>query len=1048
MKNVKKIGLALLLVAVLVAGIVVAAFASDYKGNVEKYTSLVEKAVKASTIETKDAALKAVEDYLISKPVDPAEEGYDKVSEDYMAAKIAMVELCIATEAADVAAKVNNSTIACKWFDSAWKGVDTAADERYAPLAAKLNAYNVEVATTLSSSIDQDVLAKADADIKSAEEDAKFKAFKSFCDRHFFLSEDASYVDLSEKLAALVEVYNTAKAARYEAIVSQAKITDYDRAGAPVTNFTFEKAGVSLPSVSNSDGYDKLGLSLKNTYATETQVLADGTTNTYFALHLNGAMNAAATSYVATYINPTFSGLTDKFTLEFDITSFGSLPNVGIGFQPKSGETWFEIDAKGNFKNKDGKVLIPNMLVVGEWTHISVVCELDNMKQSKLYVDYNYIGALNTNPSGTKYTPSGLRIGNKGNSSGDICIDNFKVTATASIVDTNYVSRMSEMDQFLYLTDYMQRINADEEMYIRVPDCIEAYNDAAELSYMFGYKDVNTGEVGYTATVENIEDAELKSRAKAAVDAFFAYDSAAVAYEYSVNNLIKLESLVKDIEAAVTNPSADSISKRNTKITAASSFDTSNANYIYKEAVEGLGYTYETVKDRLAAATERLAEDQAIKSFVDTMANFDAASSATLLQSLYDKATAMIGEGLNLEHIDGEGYEDFKKHYEITYVNGPAKIELAKKNVNSSDLIDSINYLLGLYPTEAEWKLVYIENPVGEAEEANNRNYEFIRSYVDLINRIISRGDYNPDYVSADKGSVDFAIQRFSAVRDYYYDILQDKHIEVISEQFELFAATSSYIEKKGIVSYIQRYLNQEEVDFSVELTCENQICPKNGRLYTGSVDDVAEPSCPECGEVTSNYRLISSRAELYTLLKKYTAYEAELAPQEGDYNDLLAENTVYFVNTVKRLDTAITFADKVAIMDQARAFYYAMNIDTDEAKAAVAEYEAIEAELLATEKDSIAFVDTVLLLATSYEDDVYYRHLVTAASLRDKIDESIEGVGEAVDLYEAAYNEYMSVVNNANSEINKAGISLGSFGANSGFSAVLSVILRILFAK
>ena len=93
-------------------------------------------------------------------------------------------------------------------------------------------------------------------------------------------------------------------------------------------------------------------------------------------------------------------------------------------------------------------------------------------------------------------------------------------------------------------------------------------------------------------------------------------------------------------------------------------------------------------------------------------------------------------------------------------------------------------------------------------------------------------------------------------------------------------------------------------------------------------------------------------------------------------------------------------------------------------------------------------FVDSVMLLVVAYEDDVYYRHLVTASSLRDKIDDSIEGVSEAVEQYDAAYNEYMGVVNNANSEINQAGVSLGSFGANSGFSAVLSVILRILFAE
>ena len=1049
MKNVKKIGLVLLLVAVLTAAIVVAAFANVYRGNVEKYSMLVEKAIKASTIEAKEAALTAVDVYLMEKPVDPASEGYDEVSADYMSAKLAMVELCVSANHGDVVATmIKNSTLACKWFNSAWKGVDTAADERYAPLAAKLNAYDVDIANRLYDLIDLEILVSESADANSANEDAKYKAFKSFVDRHFFIAEDADYIELSANLNAAAEAYTAARAARYEALVSQARLTDYNKAEHPITNYTFEN-NMANPTVSNYNGFDKNGLALKNSYGKESQTLADGTINNYFALHINGALTTAGgDTYQSTFILPKFSGVTDKFVLEFDITSFESIPNKGIGFQPKSGETWFEIDASGNLKNKDGKVLVPNALVLGEWTHITVVCELDNMKESKLYVDYAYIGLINTNPSGTKYTPAELRIGNKTNSSGDICIDNFVVTATASIVDTNYVKRMAEINQFIYLTDYMQRINGDAETFIRVPDCIQAYNDAGELVPQFGYVDSTTGEIVYSDTVKNIEDPDFQDTVKAAVDAYFAYDAESVVYNYSVDNLIKFNSLVGEIEAVAADPSGTSISTRTTKINSATSFNNLNTAYIYKGNEAGLGYTYDSVTERLNAANDRLTQDTVIKNFIETMTNFEAASSATLLQSLYDKATTMISEGINTEFLDLEGYDSFKQHYEVTYVNGPAKIELAKKNANSVDLIDSINYLLGRYPTEEEWKLVYIENPTTEAEIANNEDFDFIKSYVDLVSRIISRGDYNANYSSPEKGTVDFAIQRFNSVKDYYYTILQQNHIDVITEQFELFAATSSYIEKKGIVSYIQRYLNQEDVDFSVELTCQNQFCTRNGKIYTGKVDDVAKPSCPICGEATTAYRLISSRPELYTLLKTYTAYEAELAPQEGNYEDLLAENTVYFVNTVKKFDAAITFADKLAIMDQARAFYYAMNIDTDEVKAAVAEYEALEAELLETEKNSQAFIDAVLLLVVAYEDDVYYRHLITAASLRGYIDESIEGVAEAVENYENAYNQYMGTVNNANSEINETGISLGSIGANSGFSAVLSAILRILFAK
>ena len=295
MKNVKKIALALLLVAVLVAGVVVAVFANTYKGNIEKYTSLVEKAVKASEISTKGAALEAVDQYLLEKPVDPASEGYDKVTADFMAAKLAMVELCITAEAADNAAAIANADLACKWFNSAWRGVDTSADDRYAPLAEKLNTFDVGIADILFGAVDQDVLTKENADGASAAEDAEYKLFKSFLDRHFFIKDSAEYTELAEKADALVLAYNTAKAARYEAIVSQARLTDYLKSKTPVTNYTFQTVG-SLPSVSNASGYNKNGLALSNTSGREVMMNEDGTENGYFSLHINGAMNASATS--------------------------------------------------------------------------------------------------------------------------------------------------------------------------------------------------------------------------------------------------------------------------------------------------------------------------------------------------------------------------------------------------------------------------------------------------------------------------------------------------------------------------------------------------------------------------------------------------------------------------------------------------------------------------------------------------------------------------------------------------------------------------------
>ena len=86
-----------------------------------------------------------------------------------------------------------------------------------------------------------------------------------------------------------------------------------------------------------------------------------------------------------------------------------------------------------------------------------------------------------------------------------------------------------------------------------------------------------------------------------------------------------------------------------------------------------------------------------------------------------------------------------------------------------------------------------------------------------------------------------------------------------------------------------------------------------------------------------------------------------------------------------------------------------------------------------------------MLLSAAETEDD-YFRYLTEAAALRGKVDKSIDGVEDAVSLYEQAYAEYNAKIGASNSEIKQTGLSLGSFGANSGFSGVLSTILRVLF--
>lgn len=1179
MKNVKKIGIALILVAVIAVGIVVGVMADDsqYTGELEKFETLVQAALDAETAELKNTALDAVEAYITEDPVDPATEGYAEAAELYLQAKLGAVDLYlqdVAASAENADAMVKNAEGADKWFLSAFDTDESKADARYAEYLAKVNTSNVTVLNALYDAVDQDAITKTSTDTATGAADGKFRVAK-----HFFLSgvydaEQDDYKEISAKMTALDKLHADAVEARYQDLISQAKMSDYSGELKAYVN-NFEGSG-GLPTLSNYSGYDANGKPIKNTGTKVTEEFNDGVTkNSYYELQINGAKNEAGTSYVSTYFTLSFAATNSSFVMQMDLSTKTTLPNGQVYFQsrPSAGtNTWMILKPNGDITDHNGNVLAPKAVVPGQWTNIAIVCELENIKQSRLYVDYAFVGYVNGDHKNYQYTPGNMRIGNSGYSSGQLCVDNINIHYGASIVDLQYMERMDQLDKFIYLSDYMTRTGADE-VFIKIPDCVTAYDKAAEIADQFYYVDAN-GVVQYRSVITDIEDEAKKAEAMKAVDTFVAYDPTDIIVTYKKMNLDKYKALVDALVALAKAPTSSSISNRNSQVIKIQNFIDANGGYIFKpgddnrvitlgsgtaadpfilthgdqllqynaaatedgwiyckyiasddgvlsiststegaimafgdsqesilevsdtkitanliageelwfaiktsgaaaasddgeESTDGeqpelayeeiaiavtydLPYNYDDLYAVFSSEMSRIEQDQVIYNFITTMSSFNKATSATLLQSLYDKAAAIVAEGLNTSLLEEEAYADFKTHYEETYANAPSVIAAAVNDANARDIIAAINYLLSTYPDEEDWKLVYIENPTTDEEIANNAKYDFIDDYVVLIRSRLSGGNYNANYISPDGTTVDMVVQRFSAMNDYYYGILQNNHVEHLKAQLDVFATSQSYIEKKGIISYIQRYFNVQDVDFTVQLTCENDACASCGILYNGAVDDVAAPTCPLCDEAVSDYRLVSSHAGVSEMLEKYRAYEAELAPQEGDYDALLSQNTIYFLNTVKKFDTAITYVDKLALLNEAMPFYYAMNIGSDDVVEAIAKYDALAAELAVVQDDSKRFIECVLLLPAILADsgiDAYYVTLVEAATLRDKIDVSIEGVTEAIASYEEAVADYNEITDTVNGEIKEGTLAIGSFSANCGLTAVISVVLNKLFS-
>ena len=249
---------------------------------------------------------------------------------------------------------------------------------------------------------------------------------------------------------------------------------------------------------------------------------------------------------------------------------------------------------------------------------------------------------------------------------------------------------------------------------------------------------------------------------------------------------------------------------------------------------------------------------------------------------------------------------------------------------------------------------------------------------------------------------VDNAIQRFKSLNDHYYAILQADIAEEYSTYLDIFANTQSYIEKQGVIAYLERYKLSKEIDYTNEL-----IIP---------------------------------------LETRFQAYKAELEYQEGGYEDLLDQNTVYFVNSVKLFGTAKTYTEKKALYDKASEYYYLMNSGDGEVAAAAAKYIALGEELEATESASKEFIKTLDLMKLTESVDVYYEYLVDAVAYYQYVDASIEGVAEAIEDYNTVLAEYTAKVDAANDEILESGVALGSLRANCGLSAIISVVIAKLF--
>ena len=260
---------------------------------------------------------------------------------------------------------------------------------------------------------------------------------------------------------------------------------------------------------------------------------------------------------------------------------------------------------------------------------------------------------------------------------------------------------------------------------------------------------------------------------------------------------------------------------------------------------------------------------------------------------------------------------------------------------------------------------------------------------------------------AADYGTIEEDIARFYAAggpHEYFWGVIQKEHVRILSEKLAVFNAEgATYIEKAGICTFVDYYIrdNEQYID-------------------------------------ATNYEV----NDLYTIAK---GYSEQLGTLEGDYKLLLAQNTQKFINTVNLMLECKAYVEIKALYDEAREYYYAMDIPDDAAMEAVIAYEAMEDKLTAIEIDCIVFVSVAGKIPYVANDGELYAALVTGYGCYENLDESYAGVLEAKAIYVAQYDEYTAKVDAMNNEVMEMADVVCSVRSFCGITAVVDFV-RSLF--
>ena len=651
----------------------------------------------------------------------------------------------------------------------------------------------------------------------------------------------------------------------------------------------------------------------------------------------------------------------------------------GTGYNVTNGYSTY------NTENPVAPITSGKVFYLDVWTHFTITYDAES-RLGKLYINYQYIMDIDYFHEGGGIL-SQIRFGPSNERSWKWEMDNVKIYRGSQFRITDKFEKMSEEERFNYFVEYA---NSSENPY---------------LSRNLAYKKAE-------ALVASVQNKAACAKAVAMMtnpeDEDYINYTSDIKIPAMADNLDLLKEHIAELEAIPIDSA--NVAKLRKVIAEINEFVSVNAELINKGDTSEGGYQEQIAK--VYAIEADIEKIDNIVAFVEAIEKFERATThvalsrhAATAKQIYDIAKYEIAE--NREDVakdpvvlafeekynntgeDGklltpkdegylapgsEGYVTLFEYYDQFASEIGARLE----HENSKRIVNSIAYITAKEGYEAT-----VEYWAANAED--------IIGYVSLIRGIVKDGAYDETYEGVDE-----AVDAYWAMEVYFYEVLQKEHVAYLEELIGRYTNTDSYIEKSSIVSAALSYFATKDI------ALDNVVM----------TNDVAVAVADE----------MKALSDLKIILGVYE-YELYGDPDDDEdgyissFEDVLEQQTQYFINIINHMDSVINYAELEALFEQASAYYYGINVTVEGAAEAAEKYAAYRTQLATIRENNAMFiayannVKNAAMYNGNAKRDAIYAALKDCSAYINVIDENNADVAAAIAIYNAQVAEYNAKV-------------------------------------